>query len=99
MNTSDEVLRLVRIVEGLPRRDQDKILHLVDLLSLVPASVQNESQRMLRDLLDTEPASQLECAAGVDEVIEYLEQRMPRSATRDTLGALHYAFNGRLRHS
>lgn len=74
MGTSEEVLRLVRTVEKLPREDQDKILHLVDLLSLVPTDVQDETQRMLRELLESEPESRLECTAGVDEVIAYLER-------------------------
>ncbi|MBN1240312.1 MAG: hypothetical protein JXB36_17545 [Gammaproteobacteria bacterium] len=70
---SEEVLKLVRTVGDLPREDQSRILRIVDLLSQAPASVQMRTQRMLRDLLDAEPESKLECVAGVDEVIEYLE--------------------------
>lgn len=74
MAVSEDVLRLVRTVERLPREDQDKILRIVDLLSLVPISVQNKTQQMLRELLAREPASKRECVAGVDHVIEYLER-------------------------
>lgn len=70
---SEEVLKLVRTVGDLPREDQSRILRIVDLLSQAPAQVQLRTQRMLRDLLDAEPESKLECVAGVDEVIEYLE--------------------------
>lgn len=76
MAVSKDVLRLVRTVERLPREDQDKILRLVDLLSLVPLSVQNRTQRMLRDLLDSDPISKKECVAGVDDLIEYLERNV-----------------------
>jgi hypothetical protein len=74
MAVSEDVLRLVRTVERLPREDQDKILRIVDLLSLVPISVQNKTQQMLRDLLARVPASKRECVAGVDDVIDYLQR-------------------------
>ena len=80
MAVSEEVLRLVRTVERLPREDQDKILRIVDLLSLVPVSVQDRTQRMLRELLARAPASKSECVAGVDDVIEYLEHNVSLSA-------------------
>lgn len=70
---SSEILRLVETVEQLAEADQDRILKIVSLLTRVPASVQRHTQRMLRDLLDAEPASIVECLEGVDEVIEYLE--------------------------
>jgi hypothetical protein len=73
MDMSEEVLNLVRTVGDLPREDQSRILRIVDLLSLASSPVQKHTQRMLRDLLDAEPESKLECVAGVDEVIEYLE--------------------------
>ena len=76
MAVSEDVLRLVRTVERLPREDQDKILRIVNLLSLVPLSVQNHTQRMLRDLLAREPSSKRECVAGVDDLIEYLEENV-----------------------
>ncbi len=76
MAVSEDVLRLVRTVERLPREDQDKILRIVDLLSLVPISVQDRTQQMLRDLLAEEPASKHECVAGIDEVIQYLESNV-----------------------
>lgn len=76
MAVSEDVLRLVRTVERLPREDQDKILRIVDLLSLVPPRVQDTSQRMLRELLARGPASKHECVAGVDDLIEYLESNV-----------------------
>lgn len=80
MAVSEDVLRLVRTVERLPREDQDKILRIVNLLSLVPLSVQNRTQRMLRDLLARDPSSKSECVAGVDDLIEYLEENVLISA-------------------
>jgi hypothetical protein len=67
------MLRLVETVERLPPEDQDKILHIVELLSLVPIHVQQRTQRMLRELLESDPASKDECIAGVDDLIRYLE--------------------------
>ena len=80
MAVSEDVLRLVRTVERLPREDQEKILRIVDLLSLVPIPVQNRTQRMLRDLLARDPASKNECVAGVDDVIRYLERNVAMSS-------------------
>jgi len=72
-------MRLVRTVERLPREDQDKILRIVDLLSLVPPKVQDRTQQMLRDLLAGGPSSKHECVARVDDVIEYLERNVATS--------------------
>ena len=80
MQVSEEVLRVVHKVERLPREDQDKILKMVDLLTLVPVDVRDESQRMLRELLARDPSTKSECVAGLDDVIAYLEQNVPRSA-------------------
>lgn len=79
MSVSEDVLRLVRTVESLPTEDQDKILRMVDLLSLVPAPVQFKTQRMLRDLLAKHPGTKRECVAGVDDVIAYLERNASQS--------------------
>jgi hypothetical protein len=76
MAVSEDVLRLVRTVERLPREDQDKIFRIVDLLSLVPIGVQNRTQQMLRDLLANDPTSKVECVAGIDDVIDYLERNV-----------------------
>jgi hypothetical protein len=76
MAVSEDVLRLVRTVERLPREDQEKILRIVDLLSLVPIPVQDRTQQMLRELLARDPASKNECVAGVDDVIRYLERNV-----------------------
>ncbi len=64
MQVSEEVLRVVHKVERLPREDQDKILKMVDLLTLVPVGVRDESQRMLRELLARDPSTKSECVAG-----------------------------------
>jgi hypothetical protein len=79
MAVSEDVLRLVRTVERLPSEDQDKILQIVNLLSLVPVGVQDRTQQMLRELLAREPASKGECVAGIDDVIEYLERNVSMS--------------------
>ena len=63
MPVSEDVLRLVRTVERLPSEDQDKILRMVDLLTLVPLRVQNTTQRMLRELLERQPDTKSECVA------------------------------------
>ncbi len=80
MAVSEDVLRLVRTVERLPREDQEKILRIVDLLSHVPIPVQDRTQQMLRDLLARDPASKSECVAGVDDVIRYLERNVATSS-------------------
>ena len=74
MPLSEDVMRLVRTVECLPAEDQDKILRMVDLLTLVPLPVQYRTQRMLRELLERQPDTKSECVAGVDDVLDYLER-------------------------
>ena len=83
MPVSEDVLRLVRTVECLPSEDQDKILRMVDLLTLVPLSVQDRTQRMLRELLERQPDTKRECVAGVDDVLEYLERNARGAKTRE----------------
>lgn len=80
MSVSEDVLRLVRTVERLPNEDQDKILRMVDLLTLVPLTVQQRTQRMLRELLLRAPGTKHECVAGVDDVIAYLESHAAMSS-------------------
>ena len=80
MAVSEDVLRLVRTVERLPREDQEKIMRIVDLISLVPLGVQDKTQQMLRELLARDPASKNECVAGVDDVISYLERNVVMSS-------------------
>lgn len=75
-NTSTEVVRLVESVEQLADADQHRILRLVSLLTCVPAPVQRTTHRMLRELLDADPASVAECVDALDEVIEYLENEV-----------------------
>ena len=95
MPISRDVMRLVRTVEKLPFEDQDKIMRIVDLLSLVPLPVQHRTQSMLRTLLDSDPTSKSECLAGVDELITYLESNISLTAEmRSTLGHLSYPLDG-----
>lgn len=70
---SDDVLRLVQTVERLDNEDQERILRLVNLLMVAPATVRDRTQVMLRNLLDREMCSMFECVAAVDEVLAYLE--------------------------
>lgn len=86
MAISSDVSRLVQTVEKLPMEDQNKIMRIVDLLTLVPLPVQHRTQVMLRTLLDRAPSSKRECFAGVDEVIEYLERNV--ALTREKRAAL-----------
>ena len=92
MAVSKDVLRLVHTVERLPSEYQDKIMRIVDLLSLVPPNVQDRTQRMLREFLASDPSSKSECSAGVDGLIEYLEQNIAMTAEqRGVLSILDYA--------
>ena len=97
MPVSEDVLRLVRTVEHLPSEDQDKILRMVDLLTLVPLQVQNRTQRMLRELLERQPDTKRECVAGVDDVLAYLERNAAMSShTRSSVTQFAYAANGKI---
>lgn len=82
MEIAEEVVELVRTVAGLPREDQNRILRLVDLLSLAPYAVQQRAQALLRELIDAHPQSKPECIANVDELIEYLERSVAGSEER-----------------
>ena len=73
VSVSEEVLALVHTVERLAAEDQERILTIVNLLTLVPSAAQQETQRMLKKLIDRNPRSMFDCVNGVDEVIEYLE--------------------------
>jgi hypothetical protein len=79
MAVSEDVLKLVRTVERLPTEYQNKIMRIVDLLSVVPVKVQDRTQQMLRELLARAPASKRECVTGVDDLIEYLEAHVSRT--------------------
>ena len=91
MAVSEDVLRLVRTVERLPSEDQDKILRMVSLLTLVPITVQHRTQRMLRELLEREPDTKRECVAGVDDVLAYLESHVV-TAPHPALGLARLEF-------
>lgn len=100
MPVSKDVLRLVRTVERLPSEDQDKILRMVDLLTLVPLQVQNRTQRMLRELLERQPDTKRECVAGVDDVLAYLERNAAMgSQTRSSVTHFEYAAIAKMRPS
>lgn len=100
MSVSEDVWRLVRTVERLPSEDQDKILRMVDLLTLVPLSVQNRTQRMLRDLLERQPDTKRECVAGVDDVLAYLERNATNAAdARAVVTHVDFAVGGKGRTS
>ena len=100
MPVSEDVLRLVRTVERLPSEDQDKILRMVDLLTLVPVRVQNTTQRMLRDLLERQPDTKRECVAGVDDVLAYLERNAAAaSQVRDTVTRVEFGAWAKMRLS
>lgn len=93
MDTSDEIVKLVRTVAGLPRDDQNRILRLVDLLSLAPFPVQQQSHALLRSLIDTNPRTKLECEAGIDELIAYLERAVSGGEERSAIwAALHGSY-------
>jgi len=100
MAVSEDVLRLVRTVERLPSEDQDKILRMVDLLTLVPLTVQDRTQRMLRELLERHPDTKSECVAGVDDVLAYLERNAASASTaRNVVARLDFAAMGKVRPS
>jgi len=100
MPVSEDVLRLVRTVERLPSEDQDKILRMVDLLTLVPLPVQNRTQRMLRELLERQPHTKRECVAGVDDVLAYLERNAAVGPQiRDSVARVEFAAAGKGRPS
>jgi len=84
MDAADEILKLVRTVAGLPREDQYRMLRLVDLLSLAPYSVQQRSHERLRELLDANPQSKLECVDGIDDLIDFLERAVTGSEDRSS---------------
>lgn len=84
MDTADEILKLVRTVAGLPRDDQNRLLRLVDLLSLAPLTIQQHSHERLRELLDSNPQSKLECIGGIDELIADLERTVAGAEDRSS---------------
>ena len=91
MPISDDVRRLVHSVERLPSEDQDKILRMVDLLTLLPQAVQHRTQRMLRELLERDPDTKRECVAGVDDVLAYLESNAT-AGPRVACGTIHFEY-------
>jgi len=99
MPVSEDVLRLVRTVECLPSEDQDKILRMVDLLTLVPLPVQDRTQRMLRELLERQPDTKRECVAGVDDVLAYLESNATGTHFRDPVVRVEFGAISKIRPS
>ena len=86
MAVSEDVLRLVRTVERLPREDQEKILRIVDLLSLVPLRVQDKTQQMLRELLARE---NLQAAPSNKSVLQVALTDPPDAFLQIADAALH----------
>jgi hypothetical protein len=84
MDRTDEMLKLVRTVAGLPRDDQNRLLRLVDLLSLAPFSVQRRSHERLREIIASNPQSKLECVDGIEDLIEYLERSVVEGEDRSS---------------
>lgn len=80
---SDDVLSLVQTVERLDNDDQERILRMVRLLSLVTPKVRDKTQLMLRKLLDQDSSTVIECITAVDQVIEYLENSAQQSAAEN----------------
>jgi len=74
MDTTDAILKLVRTFMGLPRDDQNRLLRLIDMLSMAPLAAQQRGHELLRELIDSNPQSKLECVDGIEELIEYLER-------------------------
>lgn len=95
MPRSRDVYKLVEVFERLPLEDQDKILRIVELLPLVPLRIQERTQRMLRELLESGLTSKRECSAGVDGLIEYLEGHVAfRGERRGTVETLDFPWVG-----
>ncbi len=67
---------------ALPVEDEDKILRMVDLLTLRAVPVQHRTQRMLRGVAGGVPDTKRECVAGVDDVLAYLESNV--ASTKQT---------------
>ena len=70
------VRELVETVGRLDADDQERILRIVTLLALVPRSVQAHTQKMLRELLASNPATASDCIEQVDELIDFLEENI-----------------------
>jgi len=73
---TQSVLELVETVGRLEADDQERILRIVTLLALAPRRVQLRSQKMLRRLLASNPATASDCIEQVDELIDFLEENI-----------------------
>jgi hypothetical protein len=65
----------------------------------VPLSVQDKTQRMLRELLERQPDTKRECVAGVDDVLAYLERNAAGSQIRDPVVHVEFGAARRARPS
>lgn len=86
---TQSVLELVETVGRLETDDQERILRIVTLLALAPRRVQARSQKMLRQLLASKPATASDCIEQVDELIDFLEEHIDtlESVAHDLPGA------------
>lgn len=69
----NEVDKVLEIVEFLPWEDQRRLARLVELLSESPDDLRRRSQRMLRSLVASRPASRRDCLDRMDAIIRYIE--------------------------
>jgi hypothetical protein len=72
---------------------------MVDLLTLVPLTVQNRTPRMLRELLERHPDTKRECVAGVDDVLDYLERNAVSTSATRKVAHIDFAAAGKVRPS
>lgn len=93
-----DALKLIHSVERLPFEDQDKFFRIVELLSHVPLSVQDRTQRLLRELLAYQWTSKDDCLDGIDMIIEYLEDSVAEREHRKE-PVPGFAVASRLHHS
>src|SRR5690606_8311525 len=84
MDTTNEILELVRTVAGLHRDDPNRLLRLVDLLCLAPSSVKQRGHERLRELIEANPQSKLECVDGIEDLIEFLERSVAGAEDRSS---------------
>jgi hypothetical protein len=70
---SEDVPELVSLIARLEVDDQERFFRIASLLPGVPASAQQEAQRLLRRLIVRRPRTIRDCETRIDEVIEYLE--------------------------
>jgi len=81
---SEETADLLVIVERLSTQDQHRIVRLIHLLAQSPDAVREQAQRMLRELIASEPETRADCLAEIDRVIARVERTLELDALVDT---------------